>query len=302
MTARKPYLWLRSRIIQSIRRFFMERDYLEIETPYLIPAPAPELHIDAIPAGDLFLHTSPELCMKRLLAAGFPKIFQLGKCFREGERGSSHLPEFTMLEWYRAGIDYRGLMEECEGLILFVSESLGLGRTVTFQGREVALEGPWPRLTVREAFERYTSIPMEEALKSDRFDECLAFDIEPRLGAPKPVFLCDYPAPLAALSRLKPEDPSVAERFELYLGRGLELANAFSELTDAEEQRRRFLLESENRRALGKKTYPIADKFIEALPMMPASAGIALGVDRLVMFFADTAAIDDVVTFTPEDL
>ncbi len=302
MTARKPYLWLRSRIIQSIRRFFVEREYLEIETPYLIPAPAPELHIDAIPAGDLFLHTSPELCMKRLLAAGFPRIFQLGKCFRKGERGTSHLPEFTMIEWYRAGIDYRGLMEECEDLILSVSEALGLGKTVTFQGREVALKRPWPRLTVREAFERYASIPMEEALGSDRFDECLAFDIEPCLGASKPVFLCDYPAPLAALSRLKPEDSSVAERFELYLGRGLELANAFSELTDAEEQRRRFLRESQKRHALGKKPYPLSERFLEALPMMPAAAGIALGVDRLVMFFADTASIDDVVTFTPEEL
>ena len=121
LAVRKPYLLLRSKIIQAIRNFFIERDYLEVETPYLIPAPAPELHIDAIPVGDLFLHTSPELCMKRLLAAGFTRIFQLGKCFREGERGSSHLPEFTMLEWYRAGVDYRGLMEECEDLILYVS-------------------------------------------------------------------------------------------------------------------------------------------------------------------------------------
>lgn len=280
----------------------MERDYLEVETPYLIPAPAPELHIDAIPAGDLFLHTSPELCMKRLLAAGFPRIFQIGKCFREGERGSSHLPEYTMLEWYRTGIDYRELMDECEDLILFVAESLALGKTVTFQGREVTLEKSWPRLTLREAFERYTSIPMEEALSSDRFDECLVFDIEPHLGAPRPVFLCDYPAPMAALSRLKPEDPSVAERFELYLGRGLELANAFSELVDPWEQEQRFLKETEKRRKLGKTTYPISNKFIEALPMMPASAGIALGVDRLVMFFGDTERIDDVVTFTPEEV
>ena len=300
--ARKPRLWMRSRIIQSIRSFFIERKYLEVETPYLIPAPAPELHIDAIPSGDLFLHTSPELCMKRLLASGFHRIFQLGKCFRQGERGASHLPEFTMLEWYRAGIDYRGLMEECEDLILFVSEDLGLGKSVTFKGREVDLQRPWMRLTVREAFERYASVTQEEAMASGRFDECMAFDIEPHLGVPGPVFLCDYPAPLAALSRLKSEDPSVAERFELYMGRGLELANAFSELTDSEEQRDRFFRESEKRRAMGKRTYPIADKFIEALPMMPESAGIALGVDRLVMFFADTSTIDDVVTFTPEEL
>ncbi len=302
LAVRKPYLLLRSKIIQAIRNFFIERDYLEVETPYLIPAPAPELHIDAIPVGDLFLHTSPELCMKRLLAAGFTRIFQLGKCFREGERGSSHLPEFTMLEWYRAGVDYRGLMEECEDLILYVSRGLGIGKTLSYQGLEVILERPWARLTVREAFERYAPMPMEKALDADCFDQCLVCDIEPHLGAPGPVFLCDYPAPLAALSRLKPEDPSVAERFELYMGRGLELANAFSELTDPKEQEKRFLKESEERQALGKKPYPISKKFLKALSMMPAAAGIALGVDRLVMFFTDTATIDDVAAFTPEEL
>ncbi|MBW2016261.1 MAG: EF-P lysine aminoacylase GenX [Deltaproteobacteria bacterium] len=302
LLARKSLLQLRARVLQALRVFFTKRGYLEVETPYLIPAPAPELHIDAVAAGGAFLHTSPELCMKRLLSAGYPRIFQIAKCFREGERGGLHLPEFTLLEWYRAGFDYTDLMKECEELIRFVAEYLGHGEVLTYQGREVKLERPWERLTLGAAFERYAHISVEEALESGRFDEILALEIEPHLGSPKPVFLYDYPAPLAALSRLKPGEDGVAERFELYLGGGLELANAFTELTDAREQEERFLREREKRASLGKKTYPLPERFLEDLPRMPPSAGIALGVDRLVMFFGDTGRIDDVVTFTPEEL
>jgi lysyl-tRNA synthetase class 2 len=298
---KKPILWLRARTLQAIRRFFFERDYLEVQTPHLIPAPAPELHIDAIPAGTGYLHTSPELCMKRLLAHGHARLFQLCPCFRQAERGSLHLPEFTLLEWYRAGIDYRGLMEECEEMILFVSKALDLGEELAYQRKRVLLQGPWHRLSVAEAFDAYAGTSVEEALQWGTFDQMMVEKIEPRLGAPRPTFLCDYPASLGALARLKRDNPAVAERFELYLA-GLEIANGFSELNEPLEQRARFHSENEKRRVLGKPLYPMPEKFLKDLERMPQAAGIALGVDRLVMLFADTACIDDVVSFTPEDL
>jgi lysyl-tRNA synthetase class 2 len=292
---------LRSRIVQAIRKFFFARGYLEVETPLLIPSPAPELHIDAIQAEDLFLHTSPELCMKRLLAAGYEKIFQICRCFREGERGSIHLPEFTLLEWYRAETDYRGLMVECEELLLALSRELGYQEKIRYKGQEVDLRSPWPRLSVREAFRRHADMAVEEAVAEGSFDEIMVTRIEPHLGFPRPTFLCDYPASLAALARIKEKDPESAERFELYVA-GVELANAFSELTDPQEQRRRFERDTADRRRLGKKIYPLPDKFLEALATMPPSAGIALGVDRLVMIFSDQKSIDSVVSFTPEEL
>lgn len=301
LSAKRPTLWLRARLIQAIRRFFTEKNYLEIETPSLIPAPAPELHIDAIRAGGGFLHTSPELCMKRLLAAGYPKIFQICKCFRQGERGERHLPEFTLLEWYRAETDYLGLMDECEEMVLFVLEELGLPPVLEFTGRALDLQRPWLRFTVQEAFERYASAPVEQAVTSGRFDEILAFEIEPFLGFPKPVFLYQYPSALAALARLSKDASGVAERFELYAA-GVELANAFSELTDAFEQRARFEMELAKRKQQGKTVYPMPEKFLRTLPFMPESAGVALGVDRLVMLLSNQKEIDPVVSFTPEEL
>lgn len=301
LAAKKPFLRLRSKLIQAVREFFLAREYLEVETPLLIPAPAPELHIDAIPAGRGFLHTSPELCMKRMLAAGYERIFQVCRCFRSGERGSGHLPEFTLLEWYRAGTDYRGVMDECEALLRDLARNLSFGEILQYQGRKVDLTPPWPRLTVRDAFQRYAGLSLDDALAAGAFDEILVTRIEPHLGSPKPTFLCDYPSSLAALARTKAGEPDVAERFELYVA-GIELANAFSELTDRDEQKRRFELENERRRRLGKEAYPMPDKFLEALPAMPESAGIALGVDRLVMLFCDRRDIDPVVSFTPEEL
>jgi len=301
LAARKPNLWLRARIIQAMRRFFIQRHYLEIETPYLVPAPAPEAHIDAFNAGNGFLHTSPELCMKRLLAAGYPKIFQICKCFRQSERGDRHLPEFTILEWYRTGIDYGDLMDECEEMIIGLSHGFGRGKVIGYQGLKIHLESPWDRISVRAAFQRFTSISMAKALEYGRFDEVMVNEIEPHLGNSKPAFLFDYPASLGALSRLKENDPTLAERFELYIG-GLELANGFSELTDAAEQETRFEKEQQTRRELGKTVYPMPEKFLQALRYMPRAAGIALGVDRLAMVFADTTSVNDVVTFTPEEL
>lgn len=295
LASKRPALEARARILQTIRAFFVARDYLEVETPHRIPANAPEGYIDAVPCGEWFLHTSPELCMKRLLAAGFPRLFQLCRCWREGERGSRHLPEFTMLEWYRSGCDYHQLMAECEELL----RALVPSGVLQWQGERLDLSPPWERLTVAEAFARYGSISLQQALDTDRFDHCLVQEIEPQLGRTTPTFLIEYPAELAALARKKPGDPTVAERFELYLC-GLELANAFSELTDPGEQRQRFAAEEAARRAAGKPPYPSPEPFLTELAAMPEAAGIALGIDRLVMLLTNAVRIDDVVTFTPE--
>jgi len=288
-------------MIQAMRRFFVQRCYLEIETPCLVTAPAPEAHIDAFRTDNGFLHTSPELCMKRMLAAGYPKIFQICKCFRQWERGDRHLPEFTLLEWYRTGIDYGDLMDECEELIITLSHEIGYGKKMHYRGMEIHLGKPWDRIPVRQAFQRFASMSMTEALALGCFDEVMVNEIEPHLGTSKPAFLYDYPASLGALSRLKTEDPTLAERFELYIG-GLELANGFSELTDAAEQEKRFERELQLRRELGKAGYPMPRRFLQALRFLPQAAGIALGVDRLAMVFADRTRVADVVTFTPEEL
>jgi lysyl-tRNA synthetase class 2 len=239
--------------------------------------------------------------MKRLLAAGLPRIFQICKCFRYGERGHLHLPEFTMLEWYCTGIDYKGLMHDCESMLLRVFEHLGMGLRVRYQGRDMDLAPPWERLTVSSAFGEYAGMTPEDALEKGVFDRVMVERIEPNLGVQKPVFLLDYPAGLASLARLSPGNRGIAERFELYMG-GVELANGFSELTDPDEQRKRFLRDSETRKRMGKVPYPVAEKFLESLTHMPGSAGIALGVDRLAMILSDTGEIDQVVSFTPEEL
>jgi lysyl-tRNA synthetase class 2 len=239
--------------------------------------------------------------MKRLLAAGYDRIFQVSHCWREGERGTRHLPEFTMLEWYRNSTDYRGLMEECEELVRYTAAALGKGNELVYQGRRISLAGPWERLSVEEAFRRNCDVSMEQALADGSFDELMATAIEPTLGCTTPTFIHDYPAERGALARLKRGNPRLAERFELYIG-GIELANAFSELTDSEEQRDRFLRENEHRRREGKVLYPSPEKFLLELNQLAEAAGIALGVDRLVMLFHDTTDIARVVPFTPEEL
>jgi len=294
-------LWLRARIIQALRQYFVEHDYLEVETPCRIPAPVPEAHIDAQPSGNWYLHTSPELGMKRLLAAGYPRIFQICKCFRSNERGARHLPEMTLLEWYTAGHDYLDMMDQCEELIRFVALQAGFGEVVLYQGQRIDLAAQWDRMTVAAAFDTFASMSMQTALENHRFDEIMAVEIEPHLGRPKPLFLFDYPAAAGALARLKSDDRLVAERLELYIG-GLELCNAFTELVDSVEQRSRFEHEQAVRGLAGKPVYPLPQKFLDALQHMPEAAGNALGVDRLAMLFADTAQIDDVVAFTPEEL
>jgi lysyl-tRNA synthetase class 2 len=301
LARRKKALQQRANILQAVRDFFVSRDFFEVETPHRIPEPAPESHIDAIPSGPWFLHTSPELCMKRMLAAGYEKIFQICRCWREGERGSQHIPEFTLLEWYHSGIDYWMLMEECATLIQTVASKVGFGERIIFRNQSIDLTGRWERIPVREAFREYARTSVEEALKNGLFDDLMVRDIEPRLGIRRPTFIYDYPAQRGALARLKSEDRTVAERFELYVG-GLELANGFSELADPEEQKRRFEKENENRREMGKSVYAMPEKFLEELREMPPCSGIALGIDRLVMILLDARSIDEVVAFTPEEL
>jgi lysyl-tRNA synthetase class 2 len=284
-----------------MRAFLDAAGYLAVETPIRIPAPAPEAHIDPEPAGDAFLHTSPELCMKRLLAAGQPRLYQLCRCFRRGERGRRHLPEFTLLEWYTAHRDYRHMMDQTEALVKHVAQALDRDGTLAFQGRSIDLRAPFDRLPVDEAFRTLADITPEAALAAGRFDEIVGCDIEPQLGWERPVFLYDYPAECAALARLKPGRPDRAERFELYIG-GIELCNGFSELTDGEEQRERFLKDLEVRHRAGRPATPLPERFLASLGRMPPATGNALGVDRLVMLFADTLTIDDVTAFVPEEL
>jgi len=291
----------RAAILQKTRVFFINRGYLEVDTPCLIPAPAPETHIDAVAAGSLFLQTSPELCMKRLLAAGYPRLFQICHCWRDKERGSRHLPEFTMLEWYRSAADYNDLMTETVELLTDIASAYCCQGQLVFNGKRIAMNGQWDRITVRDAFRLYTETSMEKALKDDEFDELMTERIEPCLGLQHPTVIYDYPAERAALARVKADDPSVSERFELYIA-GMELANAFSELNDEKLQRQRFIEESQQRAARHALPYPMPESFLAEIGAMPPSAGIALGIDRLVMLLTGAETIDDVVAFTPEEL
>jgi elongation factor P--(R)-beta-lysine ligase len=294
-------LWLRARVIQIIRQFFINAHFLEVETPVRISSPAPERHIHAVPSGSWCLQASPEIFMKRLLSAGYSRIFQLCKCFRAHERGNRHLSEFTLLEWYCTDIDYFGYMNQCEALIQAVASGLGLKNSLFYQGKVIDLTSPWQRITVTDAFHRWAAISPEEALNQDRFDEIMVDFIEPNLGVATPTFLYDYPVECGALARRDPKNNKITQRFELYVC-GLELCNAFMELTDRVEQRARFEQERSDMRRHGKIVYPLPEKFLSSLEDMPESAGNALGIDRLIMAFADTLSIDDVVAFTPEEI
>jgi len=300
-TAIREKLAIRARILRGIREFFFQNGYLEVETPYRIPAPIPEAHIDSLASEEYLLHTSPELFMKRLMAAGYERIFQICKCFRKGERGRKHLSEMTMLEWYHVGNNYRDMMEQTEDLLLFLLRYVGRKDSIEYRGRHMDLKKSWQRITVENAFNVYASISIRQALRENRFDEIMGCEIEPQLGHGRPVFLYDYPAEKGSLARLRTDAGSLAERFELYI-EGLELCNAYTELTDPSEQRRRFQEENDCRKRAGKTVYPLPDKFLDALHDMPEAAGNALGVDRLVMLFTNTDCIDEVVAFTPEEL
>lgn len=288
--------------MQAIRVFFTERGFLEVETPFRIPANAPEEYIDPLPALPWQLQTSPEICMKRLLCRGYDKIFQICRCWRADERGSRHLSEFTMLEWYRSNADYRDLMQDCVGLLQHVANSCTDDSTFSRNSLKIDPNQTWQHFSVQEAFLRFTKATALASVQNGLFDELITSQIEPAFEKFEvPVILSDYPAQLAALARIKPDDPDFAERFELYVG-GLELANGFSELTDPQEQRLRFEEANRIRKHRGKPELPLPEPFLSELSVMPPSAGIALGVDRLVMLTIGADSIDQVVAFTPEVL
>ena len=251
----------RAEILRAVRAFFDSRGFSEVVTPVLISAPAPEPHIDCPPCGRGYLRASPELQMKKLLAAGMDKIYQIGPCFRDGELGARHNPEFTMIEWYRLGATYLDIATDAESLL-----------------REIMPGSATPsRITVREAYLKWAGWDPWTEWNQGRFDFDMATKIEPNL--PKtPVFLMDYPKEAASLARLSGD---VAERWELYFG-GVELANCFTELCDGEEQKKRFLAAKDERRRLGESDYPIDGELLDLLPLVGSAAGVALGIDRLV--------------------
>ncbi len=289
-------LTLRSRVLRAVREFFYSHDFLEVETPVRIPAPALETNIDTPPSGRAWLRASPELHMKRLLAEGCPRIFQIGPCFRSGECGRRHNPEFTMLEWYRAGADYTEILRDTEALFAHVFRTVAGQTSFTYRGAAIDLSIPWHCHTVREAYEKWAGWDPAANWDADRFDMDMVGKVEPALPKDKPCVLTDYPAPAASLARLKADNPLVAERWEVYVG-GLELANAYSELCDPAAQRARFLEAAQERRALGKEVYPLDEPFLAALERgMPPCGGIALGIDRLVML---ACGADDIADARP---
>jgi elongation factor P--(R)-beta-lysine ligase len=292
----KKNLMRRALILEGIREYFRDNDFLEIDTPLRVPQVAPEVNIAPFLSEECFLSTSPELYMKRLLAAGYDKIFQLTRSFRRGERGRLHQPEFTILEWYRIYSGYAEVMQDTENLVLSITRKLGGDNSISYRGQIIDLSVPWVRLTVSDAFNKFAGWDPSEAFDPDRFETDLVDKVLPAFPTNRPVILTEYPAYTASLSRLKPGDASVAERAEAFIG-GLEIANAFSELVDPEEQEKRFKEDIESLKKAGKDYYKLPERFLEAIKTMPPAGGIAVGVDRLVMLFCDADRIDDVLAF-----
>ncbi|MQX37295.1 EF-P lysine aminoacylase EpmA [Roseospira navarrensis] len=330
---RRPLLAVRACVMAETRAFFSGRGYLEVETPALQHSPGLEPHLKAFatawtppdgrPSVPLYLHTSPEFAMKKLMAGGLERIFQMARVYRDGERSATHHPEFTMLEWYRAGATYTDLMDETEAYVAACQQAAG-GEPLRWRGHASDAARPWTRVSVAEALAEYAGMDLMACLPdepsaapdpaplaaqarrlglavgdADRFDDVFfrlfLRHVEPRLGIGAPCILYDYPVSMAALSRPKADDPRLAERFEVYVC-GLELANAFGELTDAAEQRARFEADMDLKAALYGERYPIDEEFLAALDHgLPECSGIALGLDRLVMLCAGARRIEDVL-------
>jgi len=314
--ARMSALWHRAKALAAVRAYFAGEGFLEVETPLLVPSPGLEIHLDAVRAGDGYLITSPEYQMKRLLAGGFERIYQVCKCFRGNEHGPHHSGEFTMIEWYRAYASLDRIIADTERLVAAVFAALG--------STLIDVTPPWPQKTVRDAMREWAGVEVigdepasdliakvraagievdDHAAWDDAFFAAFLARVEPKIASlTRPLILRDWPAPLAALARRRDDDPLTALRFEAYLG-GIELANAFDELVDPVEQRARFEDDLRIRRARGRAEYPVDDKLIAALAEgLPPSAGIALGFDRLVMVATGARSIDQVLTFTADEL
>ncbi|MHC2697009.1 lysyl-tRNA synthetase class 2 [Bradyrhizobium liaoningense] len=328
---RRPFLQARGAVTGALRAFFAEQGFMEVETSVLQVSPGNETHLHAPrteimrPDGSRarrYLRTSPEFACKKLLAAGETRIFEFARVFRDRERGDLHLPEFTMLEWYRAGAPYDAIMTDCVVVIARAAQATGIG-TFSFRGRTADPFAEPELLTVAGAFERFAGIDLlstisggegnrdalaaaargkvrvaEDDTWSDIFSKVLVEHVEPRLGQGRLTILFEYPSPEAALARVKADDPRVAERFEVYAC-GVELANGFGELTDAEEQRKRFTESmTEKQRRYG-EAYPLDEDFLAAVAAMPEASGVALGFDRLVMLASGATRIDQVVWTPP---
>jgi lysyl-tRNA synthetase class 2 len=298
----------RAAVCARARRFFDARGFVEVQTPVVVPSPGLDVHLDAfeVTGGDRgaprWLSTSPEYQMKRLLGEGWNLIYQLAPCFRRGEIGARHNPEFTMLEWYRAGAGVADVMADTEQLVASVT-----GGSVRLGARTVDVRPPFERVSVCDAFARFAGWTREETLQAAAFDEdryfrALVDRVEPGLaGLDHAAFLVDYPASQASLARRRPDDSAVAERFELYVA-GIELCNGFGELVDPVEQRGRLERDQAARRARGLPVYPIDERFLAALARVPPSAGNALGLDRLAAMACGSTDIGDVVAFTADEV
>ncbi len=328
---RRPGLLLRNRIKARIRSWLLDDGFVEIDAGALQVSPGNETHLHAfatelvgtaLDRHRLYLNTSPEFAMKKLLAAGEEKIFTFAPVFRNRERGALHAPEFTMLEWYRAGADYTALWEDCAAMLRLAGE-IAERTHWSFRGRSADVGAPFARLTLDDAFRSHAGFGLIDTCQggepdrdrlaaraeaagiriaaddtwSDLFSRVLVEKIEPHLGDPTPTLLYEYPAPEAALARPVPGRPDVAERFELYVA-GVELANGFGELTDAAEQRQRLAHEMDEKARLYGERYPLDEEFLAALAEMPAASGCALGFDRLVMLAAGASRVDQVI-WTP---
>ncbi len=302
--------WLheRAHVCATVRSFFDARGFLEVQTPLMVPSPGLEVHLDAfeVAGGDRgsprWLSTSPEYQMKRLLARGLTRIYQIAPCFRRGESGARHNPEFTMVEWYRSGAGMAEVMADTEQLVAAVT-----GGAVRLGDRVVDVAPPFERIPVCDAFARFAGWSPDETLAAaaadeERYFRTLIDQVEPALAAaPGAVFLVDYPATQASLARRKREDPRLAERFELYVA-GIELCNGFGELVDPVEQRARLVADQETRRARGLPVYPVDERFLDDLARVPPSGGNALGLDRLVALVCGTTEIAAVLAFTADEV
>jgi lysyl-tRNA synthetase class 2 len=328
---RRGFLQARGAVTRATREWFGKQGFVEVETGILQVSPGNETHLHAAKTELIdrdgerltrYLRTSPEFACKKLLAAGEEQIFEFARVFRDRERGDLHLPEFTMLEWYRANAGYEAVISDCIGVIAHAAKETGIEQ-FSFRGRSADPFADPEMLTVAAAFEQFASIDLlatiaghqgdraalaaaadgkvrivDDDTWSDIFSKVLVEHVEPRLGQGRLTVLYEYPSPEAALARTTQHDPRVAERFEVY-GCGVELANGFGELTDANEQRRRFMADMDEKQRRYGERYPLDEDFLEAVAAMPDAAGVALGFDRLVMLAAGATRIDQVVWTPP---
>lgn len=342
---RDPHLWkryfIREKVLRAIRMFFDAQEFHEVETPLLIARPPAESYLDVFETKLLdrnrnitpaYLSTSPEVPLKKLMVAGLGNCYALTKSFRNMETQSTlHNPEFTILEWYRMGVDYREIMKDCEELLIFINTYLQRtqeeeGKSphqLIYQGHSVNLEAPWERLTVAEAFAKWASVDFIEFLVpasartiarkkgyavekkttwEELYNQIFLNEIEPHLGVGKPTILYEFPGSMGALARKKKSDPRFAERFEFYI-QGLELGDCYSELTDWKEQKERFEHELKEIKRSGKTLYDYDHDFISALKVgLSDCSGIAVGVDRLIMLFANAKTIQETLLFPADEL